>query len=135
MAIAIALWAIGEMYYDVFLANAAVVPIPSVSDIFWLSFYLGLWSGNDSDPGGIEEGTRSYAVAVALRPRNVEAWSGYSLMLEKQGRNEEAVIAGRRISGSAMSRTAITPFAASTSAMCRRTFPTSSSCSWVRHGR
>ncbi len=63
---------------------------------FWLSFNLGMWSGNDSDPGGIEEGTQSFAVAVALRPRNVDAWSGYSLMLEKQGRNEEAVIASRR---------------------------------------
>ena len=40
MAIAIALWAIGEIYYDVFLANASAVPIPSVADVFWLTFYL-----------------------------------------------------------------------------------------------
>ncbi len=65
-------------------------------DDFWLPFYQGLWQGNDSDPGAIEEGTRCYAVAVALRPHNIEAWSGYSLMLEKQGRVEQAVIASRR---------------------------------------
>jgi tetratricopeptide (TPR) repeat protein len=63
---------------------------------FWLHFYRGLWQGQDSDPGEIEEGTRSYAVAVALRPRNVEAWSGYTVMLEKQGRVEEAAAGSRR---------------------------------------
>jgi serine/threonine-protein kinase len=63
---------------------------------FWLSYYQGLWQGQDSDPGQIEEGTRCYAVAVALRPRNVEAWSGYCTMLEKQGRIDEAVTASRR---------------------------------------
>jgi signal transduction histidine kinase/DNA-binding NarL/FixJ family response regulator len=40
MAIAIAFWAIGEIWWDVYLANASVVPIPSVADIFWLTFYL-----------------------------------------------------------------------------------------------
>ncbi len=63
---------------------------------YWLHFYQGLWQGQDSDPGEIEEGTRAYAVAVALRPRNVEAWSGYALMLDKQGRVEEAVAASHR---------------------------------------
>ena len=63
---------------------------------FWLAFYQGLWQGQDSDPDAIEEGTRCYAVAVALRPKNVEAWSGYGVMLEKQGRIDEAVTAARR---------------------------------------
>ena len=39
MAVALAFWAAGELYYDIVLSGAAVVPIPSVSDIFWLSFY------------------------------------------------------------------------------------------------
>ena len=65
-------------------------------DDFWLPFYQGLWQGNDSDPAALEEGTRCYAVAVALRPHNVEAWAGYSLMLEKQGRIDEALTASRR---------------------------------------
>jgi serine/threonine-protein kinase len=63
---------------------------------FWLPFYQGLWQGQDSDPNDIEQGARSFAVAVALRPKNVEAWSGYSVMLEKQGRIDEAVTAARR---------------------------------------
>ena len=40
MAVALAFWAFGELYYDIVLAPAASVPIPSVSDIFWLAFYL-----------------------------------------------------------------------------------------------
>ena len=39
MAIALAFWAVGELYYDIVLAGYAVVPIPSISDIFWLAFY------------------------------------------------------------------------------------------------
>jgi signal transduction histidine kinase/CheY-like chemotaxis protein/HPt (histidine-containing phosphotransfer) domain-containing protein len=39
MALALAFWAIGELYYDVVLASDAAVPIPSVSDVFWLAFY------------------------------------------------------------------------------------------------
>jgi tetratricopeptide (TPR) repeat protein len=35
-------------------------------------------------------------VAIALRPKNVEAWSGYSVLLEKQGRTDEALTASRR---------------------------------------
>jgi tetratricopeptide (TPR) repeat protein len=55
-----------------------------------------LWQGQDSDPEEIEEGTRCFAVAIALRPKNVEAWSGYSVLLEKQGRTAEALTASRR---------------------------------------
>ncbi|MGH2851145.1 MAG: histidine kinase dimerization/phospho-acceptor domain-containing protein, partial [Solirubrobacteraceae bacterium] len=40
MALALSFWAGGELYYDIVLAPAASVPIPSVSDIFWLLFYL-----------------------------------------------------------------------------------------------
>ena len=40
MAGAIACWAIGELCWDAFIANAASAPIPSVSDIFWLTFYI-----------------------------------------------------------------------------------------------
>ncbi len=40
MACAIASWAAGEIYYDLFLANASSASIPSVADIFWLLFYI-----------------------------------------------------------------------------------------------
>ena len=40
MACAIGFWALGEIYYDAFLGNAASAPIPSVADIFWLLFYI-----------------------------------------------------------------------------------------------
>jgi signal transduction histidine kinase/CheY-like chemotaxis protein len=40
MAAAVGCWAIGEIYWDAFLAHAASPPIPSVSDIFWLAFYV-----------------------------------------------------------------------------------------------
>ena len=41
MACAIACWATGEIYYDAFLAQASgPQPIPSVADIFWLTFYI-----------------------------------------------------------------------------------------------
>ena len=41
MAAAIACWAMGEIYYDAFLAQASgPQPIPSVADIFWLLFYI-----------------------------------------------------------------------------------------------
>jgi signal transduction histidine kinase/DNA-binding response OmpR family regulator len=40
MACAIGCWALGEIYYDSFLAGASTVPIPSVADGFWLAFYL-----------------------------------------------------------------------------------------------
>ena len=40
MAAAIGCWAIGEIYWDAFLAQASSPPIPSVSDIFWLTFYV-----------------------------------------------------------------------------------------------
>jgi serine/threonine-protein kinase len=63
---------------------------------FWLAFYHGLWQGQDSDPAEIEEGTRCFAVAISLRPKNVEAWSGYCVLLEKQGRVDEALTAARR---------------------------------------
>jgi len=40
MACAIGCWALGEIYYDSFLAGAHSVPIPSVADGFWLLFYI-----------------------------------------------------------------------------------------------
>jgi signal transduction histidine kinase/ActR/RegA family two-component response regulator len=41
MACAIASWAIGEIYWDAYLAHTSgAVPIPSVADIFWLFFYI-----------------------------------------------------------------------------------------------
>ena len=40
MTCALAFWATGELYYDIVFASAATVPIPSVSDIFWLAFYV-----------------------------------------------------------------------------------------------
>jgi PAS domain S-box-containing protein len=43
MAAALACWALGEIYADVFLSNAGgtgAVPIPSVADGFWLVFYI-----------------------------------------------------------------------------------------------
>jgi signal transduction histidine kinase/CheY-like chemotaxis protein len=40
MACAIGCWAIGEIYWDAVLAQAASPPIPSVSDVFWLTFYI-----------------------------------------------------------------------------------------------
>jgi signal transduction histidine kinase/CheY-like chemotaxis protein/HPt (histidine-containing phosphotransfer) domain-containing protein len=40
MACAIGCWALGEIYYDSFLAGAHSVPIPSVADAFWLLFYI-----------------------------------------------------------------------------------------------
>ena len=95
-----ALLALAEQLMDVGRRKAAVGLLRRAEwehpEDFWLPFYQGLWQGNDSDPGEIEEGTRCYAVAVALRPKNVEAWAGYSLMLEKQGRIDEAVTASRR---------------------------------------
>src|SRR5262249_23702119 len=45
---------------------------------FWLAFYQGHMQGDNNDPGELEETVRCYAIAVALRPRHVEAWSGYS---------------------------------------------------------
>jgi len=41
MAVAIGCWAFGEVYWDGVLASSgAAVPIPSLSDVFWLAFYL-----------------------------------------------------------------------------------------------
>jgi len=40
MAVALTFWSIGELYWDVFLGPSTNAPIPSVSDIFWLAFYL-----------------------------------------------------------------------------------------------
>jgi PAS domain S-box-containing protein len=43
MAVALGFWALGELYADIFLANAGgtgAVPIPSVADGFWLAFYI-----------------------------------------------------------------------------------------------
>jgi signal transduction histidine kinase/CheY-like chemotaxis protein/HPt (histidine-containing phosphotransfer) domain-containing protein len=40
MALALGCWAIGELYYDWVLApQSGTIPIPSLSDLFWLSFY------------------------------------------------------------------------------------------------
>ena len=40
MAVAIASWAVGEIYWDVVLAGSSTVPIPSLADVFWLFFYI-----------------------------------------------------------------------------------------------
>ncbi len=40
MAVALACWSLGELYWDVFLGPSTNAPIPSVSDAFWLAFYL-----------------------------------------------------------------------------------------------
>jgi signal transduction histidine kinase/ActR/RegA family two-component response regulator len=39
IGLGIALWATGDVYYSLFLASRAVVPIPSVADILWLGEY------------------------------------------------------------------------------------------------
>jgi signal transduction histidine kinase/CheY-like chemotaxis protein/HPt (histidine-containing phosphotransfer) domain-containing protein len=39
MATALALWTAGELYWDIALADASSVPIPSPADVFWLAFY------------------------------------------------------------------------------------------------
>jgi tetratricopeptide (TPR) repeat protein len=64
---------------------------------FWLPFYQAHWQGQDSDPLVMEEILRCYAVAVALRPRNVEVWAGYGGALDKVGRIEEAANARQRV--------------------------------------
>jgi tetratricopeptide (TPR) repeat protein len=63
---------------------------------FWLAFYQGLIQSNDADPGVLEETVRCYSMAVALRPRHVEAWSGYSRALANKGQFDESVAAARR---------------------------------------
>jgi serine/threonine-protein kinase len=63
---------------------------------FWLAFYQGFMQGDSDDPGVLEETVRCYSMAVALRPHYVEAWSGYTKVLGKQGQFDEAVIAARR---------------------------------------
>jgi signal transduction histidine kinase/CheY-like chemotaxis protein/HPt (histidine-containing phosphotransfer) domain-containing protein len=40
MAVALGFWALGELYWDVFLGPSVDAPIPSLADVFWLSFYL-----------------------------------------------------------------------------------------------
>jgi signal transduction histidine kinase/CheY-like chemotaxis protein len=39
IGLGIALWAAGDIYYSLFLASRAVVPVPSVADILWLGEY------------------------------------------------------------------------------------------------
>ena len=40
LALAMFLWGLGSVYYTVFLWDAAEVPVPSPSDVFWIVFYL-----------------------------------------------------------------------------------------------
>jgi signal transduction histidine kinase/CheY-like chemotaxis protein/HPt (histidine-containing phosphotransfer) domain-containing protein len=40
MACAIAFWALGDIYHDVFLASTSSTASPSVADVFWLLFYI-----------------------------------------------------------------------------------------------
>jgi diguanylate cyclase len=40
MAIALGFWAVGELYWDVFLGPSNNAPIPSPADAFWLAFYV-----------------------------------------------------------------------------------------------
>ena len=39
LAAAVCSWALGEVFWDLFLRNHDVVPVPSGSDVFWLAFY------------------------------------------------------------------------------------------------
>jgi serine/threonine-protein kinase len=63
---------------------------------FWLAFYQGFMEGDSDDPAVLEDTVRCYAMAVALRPHDVEAWSGYTKVLGKKGQLDEAVVAARR---------------------------------------
>jgi serine/threonine-protein kinase len=63
---------------------------------FWLAFYQAFMQGDSDDPAVLEDTVRCYAMAVALRPHDVEAWSGYTKILSKKGQLDEALIAARR---------------------------------------
>jgi diguanylate cyclase (GGDEF)-like protein len=45
IAIAVSLWALGDLYYRAILYNAEVFPVPSPSDAFWLAFYPPAYAG------------------------------------------------------------------------------------------
>jgi two-component system, cell cycle response regulator len=40
-----ALWTFGNIYYTVFMWDLTIIPVPSVSDGFWLAFYPGAYVG------------------------------------------------------------------------------------------
>jgi len=46
IGVGLALWVIGDLYYEVAFANADEVPFPSVADAFYLAFYPPVYAGS-----------------------------------------------------------------------------------------
>ena len=42
LGISMLLWSLGNVYYSVVLWDKETIPVPSLSDAFWIAFYPGL---------------------------------------------------------------------------------------------